>query len=285
MKKLLFPALLVCLTILSSCGGETPTPAPTPTISNKKINKIYYEYEQHDYVSNDDGQTWDEYQSDFEEKTLRERWTWNDDKIISIENYSELYDDHSYNFTYNEDDHVDEIIDPIENEKMVCFYNGNQISKLEYYYEDELGKTDELVYSGNKIVQIAGTDMSYYAVITWHGDNVSMIKYFEADECVVEYSYSYDNKQNPYSGSNTLLALVLAKNNLEDFALMSKNNTTNKTTKYYLLPQEESYSYTYLYNNSYPTRKTYFEEHIYTESGCLWKNTHEQRYYYEYLDD
>jgi len=283
------PVLFTSIAVLSSCTEDGVKPNPTPANSIKKISEIYYEFEQHRYVSNDNGQTWITIDSSYIEKEIRERWTWDGDKLSSIDNYSELYDNHSYIFTYNEDGLVAEVIDPIEKEKMVCFYENDQISKLEFHYGDKSVDVWYLVYSDNKIIRINTIHSLCYITFTWNDNNVSMIKYFE-DECVAEQSYTYDNKQNPYRGSNALLALSLAKN---DFALMSANNITSDTLKYFDYPifwPEKYYkhkTYTYLYNNNYPTRKTNPEEHIVplTEPDCFSKSIEEKRYYFNYLDN
>ena len=285
MKKLLVPALLVII-ILSSCGGETPS--PTPSTSSKKISEIYYEFEKHNYISNDNGQTWNEYDSEYKDKELRERWTWDGDKLSSIENYSQfIFDDLSLNFTY-ENGLVSEITAPAINEKMVCYYDNDRISRIEFVSEDKLSEVWELVYSNNKIIRVNKVDIPCYVTITWDGDNINMIKYFESDVCTLELSYTYDNKQNPYHGSDALLALAIIK---ADFALMSSNNMTSERINS-LFPiltlGEEYYTYTYQYTNNYPTLKTQREEVILPHSDpveYLSKSITEKRYYINYLED
>lgn len=288
MKKLLFPALLVCLAILSSCGKEKPTPAPTPTISNKKISEIYYEYECHDYISNDNGQTWDEYDSEYQDKELRERWTWDGDKLSSIENYSQfIYDDLSLNFTY-ENGLVSEIVAPAINERMICYYDNDKISRIEFPSENKSSEAWDFVYSGNKMIRINKVDLPEYFTITWDGNNISMIKCFESDVCTTEVSYTYDNKHNPYHGSDALLAWAIIN---ADFALMSSNNMTSERIND-LFPilnsGEEYYTYTYQYQDNYPTLKTQIEEVImphFDQVDYLTKHITEKRYYINYLED
>lgn len=284
MKKLLIPALLVII-ILSSCGGETPT--PTPSSSSKKISEIYYEYERHDYISNDNGQTWNEYNSEYQDNELRERWTWDGDKLYSIENYSQfIYDDLSLNFTY-ENGLVSEIVAPAINERMICYYDNDKITRIEFTSDNKSSEAWDLVYSGNKIIRIDKVDIPEYFTITWNGNNISMIKCFESDVCTIEMSYTYDNKQNPYHGSDALLALAIIK---ADFALMSSNNMTSERIND-LFPilnsGEEYYTYTYQYQNNYPTLKTEREEHehVYTDPDYMTKHISEKRYYIYYLAD
>ena len=284
MKKLLVPALLVII-ILSSCGGETPS--PTPSTSSKKISEIYYEFEKHNYISNDNGQTWNEYDSEYKDKELRERWTWDGDKLSSIENYSQfIYDDLSLNFTY-ENGLVSEIVAPAINERMICYYDNDRISRIEFVSEDNLSEVWELVYSNNKIIRINKVDIPCYVAITWNGDNINMIKCFESDVCTIEMSYTYDNKHNPYHGSDALLALAIIK---ADFALMSSNNMTSERINdlYPILdPDGEYYTYTYQYTNNYPTLKTQIEEVVlqHSEPDYLSKHITEKRYYINYLED
>ena len=284
MKKLLIPALLVII-ILSSCGEETPI--PTPSSSSKKISEIYYEYERHDYISNDNGQTWNEYNSEYQDNELRERWTWNGDKLYSIENYSQfIYDDLSLNFTYD-NGHISEITAPAINERMICYYDNDKISRIEFTSDNKSSEAWDLVYSGNKIID--KVDIPEYFTITWNGNNISMIKCFESDVCTIEMSYTYDNKQNPYHGSDALVALAIIK--ADTFALMSSNNMTSERINS-LFPiltlGEEYYTYTYQYTNNYPTLKTQREEVILPHSDpveYLSKSVTEKRYYINYLED
>lgn len=287
MKKLLISALFVCVALLSSCGEDPVTPIPTPSSSSKKISEIYYEFERHDYISNDNGQTWNEYNSEYQDKELRERWNWDGDKLYSIENYSQfIYDDLSLNFTY-ENGMVSEITAPAIDEKMVCYYDNDKISRIEFVSEDKLSEVWELVYSGNKIIRINKVDLPEYFTITWNGNNISMIKCFESDVCIIEMSYTYDNKNNPYHGSDALLALAIIK---ADFALMSSNNMTSEriTDLFPILNTGDYYTYTYQYNNNYPTLKTQIEEVIlphFDPVEYLSKIVTEKRYYINYLED
>ena len=287
MKKLLIPVLFICMIILSSCGGETVTPTPTPSTSSKKISEIYYEFEKHNYISNDNGQTWNEYDSEYKDKELRERWTWDGDKLSSIENYSQfIYDDLSLNFTY-ENGLVSEIVAPAINERMICYYDNDRISRIEFVSEDNLSEVWELVYSNNKIIRINKVDIPCYVAITWDGDNINMIKCFESDVCTIEMSYTYDNKHNPYHGSDALLALAIIK---ADFALMSSNNMTSERINDLfpiLDPDGDYYTYTYQYTNNYPTLKTQIEEVVlqHSEPDYLSKHITEKRYYINYLED
>lgn len=284
MKKLLIPALLVII-ILSSCGGETPT--PSPSTSSKKISEIYYEFEEHNYISNDNGQTWNEYDSEYTDKELRERWTWDGDKLYSIENYSQfIYDDLSLNFTY-ENGLVSEIVAPAINERIICYYDNDKLSRIYFTSDNKSSEAWDFVYSGNKIIRIDKVDIPEYFTITWDGNNISMIKCFGSDVCIIEASYTYDNKHNPYHGSDALLALAIIK---ADFALMSSNNMTSKRINDLfpiLDPDGDYYTYTYQYTNNYPTLKTQIEEVVlqHPELDYLSKHISEKRYYINYLED
>ena len=286
MKKLLIPVLFTCMAMLSSCGGDSVTPTTT---SSQRISEIYYEYERHDYVSIDNGQTWNEYQSDYEEKELRERWTWDGDKILSIENYSELiYDNVSYNIYYNEENLVSEIIAPDIDERVVFTYNNNQISSMDFYFEDNLSTTWDLVYTNNKITQIYSSNIQSndnipYITITWNGNNVSKLKYRDNyDEG--ELLYTYDNKRNPYHDSDALLALSLVKEGEVALTLMSANNITSYTIQMDGI-LEETHNFTYQYQNNYPTLKTEREENVHTDLEYMTKHISERRYYIDYLED
>lgn len=290
MKKLLVPLLFVCLAILSSCQEDAVTPI---TYSNK-ISDIYYEYERHDSISSDNGQTWIESFSVHDKKTLREHWTWDGDKISSIDNYSELYDDKSFIFSYN-NDLVSEIYAPDVDERMIFTYNHNQISKIDFYYEGELGMAWDLVYSNNKIVQINSTywrsndkaateDDLPYITITWNGDNISMIEFTDS-ETRLERTFMYDKKHNPYHGSNSLMALTLVKG---DFAKLSANNVIKYKERYFDLiwVTKESGIYSYLYKNSYPSKLMDIEEkELFTEPGFLSKIYSKRSYYFNYLEN
>ena len=283
MKKLLVPALLVII-ILSSCGGETVEPTPTPSTTSKKISEIYYEYERHDYISNDNGQTWNEYDSEYKDKELRERWTWDGDKILSIENYSELiYDNVSYNFYYNEENIVSEIIAPDIDERVVFTYNNNQISTMEFYFENVLSNTWELFYTNNKITQVNATDTPFHITITWNGNNISKLTYSDTyDEA--ELLYTYDNKRNPYHDFDALLALSLVKEGEVALALMSANNITSYTIQMDGI-LEETHNFTYQYQDNYPTLKTEREENVHTDLEYMTKHISEKRYYINYIED
>lgn len=307
MKKLLIP-ILFGLVLLSSCQEDSVTPI---TYSNK-ISDIYYEYERHDSVSTDNGQTWIESFSVHDKKTLREHWTWDGDKISSIDNYSELYDDKSFIFSYN-NDLVSEIYAPDVDERMIFAYNNNQISKIDFYYEGELGMAWDLVYSNNKIVQMNSTcwrlndktaaflknllniddenilnmfnskdDLPYYT-ITWDGDNISMIE-FNNSGMKLERTFMYDKTHNPYHGSNPLLALVLVKG---DLSLMSANNVIKYKEKCLdvIWVTTKSCIYTYLYRNNYPTKKTNLEEKELTNPEYISKLTIKSSYYFNYLEN
>ena len=288
MKKLLIPVLFTCMAMLSSCGEDPVTPTPTPSTTSKKISEIYYEYERHDYISNDNGQTWNEYNSEYQDNELRERWTWDGDKLYSIENYSQfIYDDLSLNFTY-ENGLVSEIVAPAINERMICYYDNDKISRIEFTSDNKSSEAWDLVYSGNKIIRIDKVDIPEYFTITWNGNNISMIKCFESNVCTIEMSYTYDNKHNPYHGSDALLALAIIK--ADTFALMSSNNMTSERINdlFPILTLGEEYSYTYQYTNNYPTLKTQREEVILPHSDpveYLSKSITEKRYYIDYLED
>ena len=285
MKKLLVPVLLACITILSSCGEDPVKPTPTPSTTSKKISEIYYEYERHDYISNDNGQTWNEYNSEYQDNELRERWTWDGDKLFSIENYSQLtFDDLSLNFTY-ENGLVSEIVAPAINERMICYYDNDKISRIEFTSDNKSSEAWDLVYSGNKMIRINKVDLPEYFTITWEGNNINMIKCFESNVCTIEMSYTYDNKHNPYHGSDALLALAIIK---ADFALMSSNNMTSERINdffHILNPDGDYYTYTYKYQNNYPILKTEREEHISTDPEYMTKHISEKRYYINYLED
>lgn len=288
MKKLLIPVLFASIAVLSSCTEESVKPNPTPTNSIKKISEIYYEFEQHRYVSNDNGQTWIVTDSLYVEKEIRERWTWDGDKLSSIENYSQfIYDDLSLNFTY-ENGLVSEIVAPAINERMICYYDNDKISRIEFTSENKSNEAWNLVYSGNKIIRINKVDLPEYFTITWDGNNISMIKCFESDVCIIEMSYTYDNKHNPYHSSDALLALAIIK---ADFALMSSNNMTSERINdlfSILNPEGDYYTYTYQYTNNYPTLKTQIEEVIiphFDPVDYLTKHIAEKRYYINYLED
>ena len=281
MKKLLIPILFTCMAMLSSCGEDAVTPTTT---TSKKISEIYYEYERHDYISNDNGQTWNEYDSEYKDKELRERWTWDGDKILSIENYSELiYDNVSYNFYYNEENIVSEIIAPDIDERVVFTYNNNQISTMEFYFENVLSQTWELVYSNNKITQVNATDSPFHITIIWNGNNISKLTYNDNND-EAELLYTYDNKRNPYHDFDALLALSLVKEGEVALALMSANNITSYAIQMGGMVYE-THNYTYQYQDNYPTLQTEREENVHTDLEYMTKHISEKRYYINYLED
>ena len=284
MKKLLVPALLAYMILLSSCGGETVKPTPTPSTTSKKISEIYYEYERHDYISNDNGQTWNEYDSVYIDKKLIERWTWDGDKILNIQNnYHLIYDNPSYNFYYNEDHLVSEIISPEFDERVVFTYNNNQISTMEFYFENVLSNTWGLVYSNNKITQVNATDSPFHITITWDGNNISKLTYSDNND-EAELLYTYDNKRNPYHDFDALLALSLVKEGEVALALMSANNITSYTIQMDGI-LEETHNFTYQYQDNYPTLKTEREENVHTDLEYMTKHISEKRYYINYIED
>ena len=171
---------------------------------------------------------------------------------------------------------------------MICYYDNDKMSRIEFTSENKSSEAWDFVYSGNKMIRINKVDLPEYFTITWDGNNISMIKCFESDVCTTEMSYTYDNKQNPYHGSDALLAWAIIN---ADFALMSSNNLTSERINDLfpiLNPGGDYYTYTYQYQDNYPTLKTQIEEVImphFDQVDYLTKHITEKRYYINYLAD
>ena len=154
---------------------------------------------------------------------------------------------------------------------------------MEFYFENVLSQTWELVYSNNKITQVNATDSPFHITIIWNGNNISKLTYNDNND-EAELLYTYDNKRNPYHDFDALLALSLVKEGEVALALMSANNITSYAIQMGGMVYE-THNYTYQYQDNYPTLQTEREENVHTDLEYMTKHISEKRYYINYIED
>lgn len=320
MKKLLFCSLVICMALFASCSKDSSSTGNNGgggggnITVGKKISELYHSEENYAYVSYDNGITWTQighYESD---NQLKERWHWNNDKITSIDYYHSGQYEYTYDFSYNSDGLVSQIVRDWEGvEKTVISYNNQTISKFEQYWDGIMQSAWKLEYSNGKISRIKceywnpdnilaksqdnilskllnidvknfadnfnSKDQLPYIDLTWSGNNVRKVELNASDYPMVE-SYVYDNKKNPYYGGNSLMATLFID---ADFSILSENNVTNST----LTENDETEHYTYSYNyyEDYPMQLSSYSEYTYTSSDGIYKDTYFDSYSYVYLTE
>ena len=101
-------------------------------------------------------------------------------------------------------------------------YNKAYISHMDYFYQNTLESTYDLTYSDNKLSKIACTylnnvsakeDVYQYVELTWTGSNVTKSEVFYNNISDSFTTYTYDNKNNLYFGSNAITAYILGWDN------------------------------------------------------------------------
>jgi len=288
MNRVLLYIFAICMVFVTSCKKEMVCDNPN---NIKKISEIYISYNYHYYTSNDQGHTWTLYDSDSFENRLFAVWHWDKDKISSIDHYDESQIDATDNFYYNNEGLVSKIINTYrgaEVGRMEYTYNKAYISHMDYFYQNALESTYDLTYSDNKLSKIACTylnnvsakeDVYQYVELTWTGSNVTKSEVFYNNISDSFTTYTYDNKNNPYFGSNAITAYILGWDNPYK---LSQNNVLSIVSNV----SDETGTYNYSYNNdNYPIQYHELYESIYEDEDYWFRANVEYIYSYNYLEN
>ena len=142
MKKFILSALVVCMALCVSCSKDSDSNNSNgggnggDTTVGKKISEIDQSEDDYDYVSYDNGLTWTQIGHYETDNQLKERWHWYNDKITSIDYYNSGQYSYTYDFSYNSNGLVTQIVRDWEGvEKIVISYNNQTISKFEQYWD------------------------------------------------------------------------------------------------------------------------------------------------------
>lgn len=305
--------MVICMALFTSCSKDEAASGNgggTSTVG-KKISEIYEAYEYTSEVSYDDQLTWHEVYHNSYPSELEESWYWDGDKIERIDYYWDDSVNSKDIFSYNNAGNVSKISHYYNGEisyYMTFFYNDSQINKFEIYEDGILYEAYELTYSGNKPIKAVCTyfnskasdrkfsfmrnfphfknhseslqkDNLPYVEITWTGNNITKIKEYLPEGETYTANYTYDNKNNPYYGGNTLFAEVLFN---EAVYSLSQNNV-----KYYSTSDGYERAVQYNYYNEYPMQLSYDETYSYydTYDEAWYRYTYNYRYNYLYITE
>lgn len=285
----------------NSGGGGSGT-----TTEINKISEVYYGYTYLSEVSYDNGITWEQDYYNEEPSELNQEWYWDNDKITKINVLSsEKAYIGAYLFQYNNNGLVTSITNTDFNNAIQLSYNGNVISKVDSYYHGVLDETVELVYSNNHLIRMNYTYLnedkqsdnnryslmnvlfssnvanSYgckdglpYIELTWTGDNMTCAREVFPGEGEFVITFTYDSKNNPYYGNNSLTAWAFCSS---DIMNLSKNNVLTENCADFTLTNS------YHYSNYYPIQADETEIHHYTYDDHIEKDTFVANYIYNYL--
>ena len=319
MKKLLLFTFVICMALFTSCtddsssggggggGGQTTL---------KKISEKYYGYTTKCYRSYDYGQTWtleDVWSNDM---SLSQVWNWDENKISSIDYYDNYYGtSQCYStdrFYYNNNGLVSKIVYTYqgeESESVEFTYNGNQLKVIKYYYHNQLESANEITYTNNKPSRVTCTYMSSdslskhnnqfmknmynlntqdlvscrdlpYTVLTWSGNNLTKWQNYRDGVSYSYATYTYDNKNNPYYGGNSVTTYVVA---WDDEFKLSENNVLTELENYDGDIETSTYSYNYF--DDFPMQVFKQTEDVYHYDDYWTKYVKNYEYSYVFLDD
>ena len=254
----------------------------------KKISKISYsEMEKDEFW---DGHSWITDEEELLPAYVGQVWNWNGKQLESIDYYD--YDGTfvaTDNFSYN-----GKQLSTISwsTGRYDFIYEKGKLSSIEYYYGDTKSAVYDITRDGKKISKITYTvinsvrgaevhplpscvlglniptpkskhsdasadpkgSTTYEYSFEWNGDNVSDMVY-TSPLYSARYSYTYDNKLNPFYGLWNEDAVEGEFDAETGFSiLMFKNNIAHCT----VTDEDESFDleYTYTYQGSYPTTAT-----------------------------
>ena len=280
MKKINLLALGLCMAALFSCGkDDSDTPGGGANTEKVKISAIW-EHTTHYYEeSTNGGNSWhvigSEYQDEYKEKSL----SWDGNRLSCITEHYSFGGEYNYNFLYNEDGRISEII--YGDIKLEVEYDDNRISRI--------GDSDEymyVTYSNDKITKMGATDDGenhlFELEFEWSGDNLTKSAgYYDDEMDFVSRFQSYDNGNNPYYGQDWALPYLLLSDDYEYWAFkLSANNCTSSNIVGVLVTYEYSYN-----SKNYPTVvvETWTSEPS-EYDGVLHRSKHARTYTYEYVD-
>ena len=302
MKKFFIYTFAICAAFLASCSKDSSSSGSSSgnPSTGIRIGEIYRSRVWERYTS-DDGYSWELVNSGYSENKLSTVFHWNNDKIISIDHYSDNQYHGSDVFTYNNNGLVSKVTfneEGEEYENVVLSYNGTQISTVKFYRDGIMQSAYNVSYSNNKITRLTCTYMTHdtlesvhgrdffknmfktdpkdisatddmpYIVLTWSGNNLTRLQRYNSGGEYYE-TFTYDNKINPYCGVNSLAVYVLFRGN---FSYLSQNNVLYDDL------HENGYTYpttyTYIYNGNYPVQYSFTEEYV----------THNRDSWFKYVD-
>jgi hypothetical protein len=125
----------------------------------------------------------------------------------------------------------------------------------------------------------AKEDVYQYVELTWTGSNVTKSEVFYNNISDSFTTYTYDNKNNPYFGSNAITAYILGWDNPYK---LSQNNVLSIVSNV----SDETCTYNYSYNNdNYPVQYHELYESIYEDEDYWFRANVEYIYSYNYLEN
>lgn len=292
MKKLNLLALGLCMAALFSCGKDDSEPTPNPDIPGGgsqtemvKIGAIWEESAEYREESTDGGNSWHVVNTTDYDKYKKEAWVWDGDRLSSVTISEGVgYDSFTCDFMYDENGKISKIIEG--GEKYEVTYDGNRISRIDYFYNGEPDGYWNMTYSNDKIMKMEGI-INYKGLenvlieFVWSGDNLTkFVLSGEEDHNWISRFQSYDNGNNPhYCQDYTLLYLLWWGFGDNTFKL-SANNCTSVDF------DEGPITYEYSYNSKkYPTKairtRTFLPSNY---GGVLTRTKSVTTYTYEYVD-
>lgn len=276
--------------ILASCkkdsdnGGNTPgggSQTVEVRTSRFLLNDVTYEE-----ASADGGQTWNVVEIE-DHSQCNVDFTWNDKLLSNIKQdnvYFEFGDEYHYNVNYDfryDNNKLSRVIiemsedGEIQTAHMDVEYDGDNMSELTVYEDEEVVDVYHLEYSNGKLSLITNEDMCF----SWNGDNLSE---FVSGNWYEKY-ISYDDSKNPFYGTDVFTIYFFLDyifGDALDMRFLSKNNCTDIDTP------EGPMTIEYEYNsNGYPTKAVNeWTYNIHNEYGYSTRTRSEMIYTYEYLD-
>ena len=305
--KFLVSIIAICA-VLVSCNKEGQF---NP---KKKISKISYsEMEKDEFW---DGISWITEEEELIPAYVGQVWNWNGKKLESIDYYDE---DGMFvatdNFSYN-----GKCLSTISwsTGRYDFIYEKGKLSSIEYYYGDTKSAVYDITHDGKKISKITYTvinsvrgaeihplpscilglnlptpkskhsvaladpkgSTTYEFAFEWNGNNVSNMVY-TTPLYSARYSYTYDNKLNPFYGLWNEEAVEGEFDIETGFSiLMSKNNIAHCTVR----DEDESFDldYTYTYQGNYPTSATMTYTELDEDDVEMYRYTYSATTMFEY---
>lgn len=282
--NILLMVLSVVWTVACTKEENHDTPAATDTTDNYepwletndvKVASVYqshWEAPYWDYFTNGQGDPdsiWIE--SSYSYMTME--YEWEGDRLLSISSNGciggYMYEDReSYNYVY-ENNRLTKIVLSQSPEWYVKIkYNGNKISEVDKYHNNDLYKKLQFEYEGNWPTRIiCNSDGSVYTYNLGNdGKNITSFSY-DLDGEHISYGLVYDDKVNPlkgvimftpmdYSDVISIFDFPLgALSMLEGNSMISPFNSNN-----FIRYTDDDYNRYYQYEGNFPHRVTWGDE-------------------------
>lgn len=193
------------------------------------------------------------YESSLQPMSLKETWTWKDSLPSVIEYYNNdlIFSKLQYEYQGTQ---VSEININDDEATAKFTYNGSQLSNITYSYADgTIYKSIDFSYQNEKIASIKTIeDSTHYSEvqIEWQGNNIYKESYKTLEDSIestFSYTYSYDDKINPYQN--------IFQTNMKWYEVFSENNVIQETITDDNNSSVSKYSYTY--QETFPIQKSY----------------------------